>query len=95
MCSRCEVHAWRGAGSAPMSRRELLQRSAAGAVVVGLSGGVLGASIARQRTDSLREMGYSAAKPGRDLIDWTLLEQVIAENRPLWDGLARKLALSL
>jgi NitT/TauT family transport system substrate-binding protein len=48
-----------------------------------------------ERTDSLREMGYIAATPGRDLIDWTLLEEVIAENRPLWDDLARKSALSL
>jgi hypothetical protein len=95
MCSRCEVHAWRGAGSAPMSRSELFQRSAAGAVMVGLPGGVLGASIARERTDTLREMGYIAAASGRDLIDWTLLEEAIAENRPLWDGLARKSALSL
>jgi NitT/TauT family transport system substrate-binding protein len=47
------------------------------------------------RTDSLREMGYIAAKPGRDLIDWTLLEEVIAENRSLWDGLKRKSVLAL
>lgn len=48
-----------------------------------------------ERTDTLREMGYIAAAPGRDLIDWTLLEEAIAESRPLWDGLARKSALSL
>ena len=33
------------------------------------------------RTDSLMEMGYIKKKPGRDAIDWTLLEQVIAENQ--------------
>ena len=32
------------------------------------------------RTDSVAEMGYIKKKPGRDAIDWTLLEQVIAEN---------------
>jgi len=48
-----------------------------------------------ERTSSLREMGYIAARPGRDLIDWTLLEEVIAENRSLWNGLARKSALPL
>jgi NitT/TauT family transport system substrate-binding protein len=48
-----------------------------------------------ERTDTLREMGYIAAGPGRDLIDWTLLEEAITENRLLWDGLARKSALSL
>lgn len=36
-----------------------------------------------QRTDSLVEMGYIKNKPGRDAIDWTLLEQVIAENQDL------------
>jgi NitT/TauT family transport system substrate-binding protein len=42
------------------------------------------------RTHSLREMGYIAAMPGRDLLDWTLLEEVIVENRSLWNGLGRK-----
>ena len=37
-----------------------------------------------QRTDSLIEMGYIKNKPGRDAIDWTLLEQVIAENQDLY-----------
>ncbi len=36
------------------------------------------------RTDSLVEMGYIKKKPGRDAIDWTLLEQVIAENKDLY-----------
>ena len=45
--------------------------------------------------DSLREMGYIAAKPGRDLLDWTLLEEVIAENRSLWNALTRKSVLAL
>jgi NitT/TauT family transport system substrate-binding protein len=48
------------------------------------------ASFILDRTDTLREMGYIAAKPGRDLLDWTLLEEVIVENRPLWNSLARK-----
>src|SRR5258705_2243392 len=33
-----------------------------------------------QRTDSVVEMGYIKKKPGRDAIDWTLLEKVINEN---------------
>src|ERR1700738_4976019 len=36
-----------------------------------------------ERTDSLMEMGYIKKKPGPDAIDWTLLEQVIAENQEL------------
>ena len=43
-----------------------------------------------ERTDSVLEMGYIRNKPGRDAIDWTLLEEVIADNRPLWDGLINK-----
>jgi NitT/TauT family transport system substrate-binding protein len=45
-----------------------------------------------ERTESLREMGYIAATPGTNLLDWTLLEEVIAENRSLWEGLARRSA---
>lgn len=44
------------------------------------------------RTDSLVEMGYIRTKPGRDAIDWTLLEQVIAENRDLYGQLKHKSA---
>lgn len=44
------------------------------------------------RTDSLLEMGYIQKKPGLDAIDWSLLEEVIAENRGLWDGLVYKSA---
>lgn len=44
------------------------------------------------RTDSLVEMGYIRNKPGRDAIDWTLLEQVIAENRDLYAQLKHKSA---
>jgi NitT/TauT family transport system substrate-binding protein len=47
------------------------------------------------RTDSLREMGYITAKPGRDLLDWMLLEEVIAENGSLWNALMRKSVLVL
>ena len=42
------------------------------------------------RTDSLMEMGYIKKKPGRDAIDWTLLEQVIAENKELYASLKYK-----
>lgn len=45
-----------------------------------------------QRTDSLMEMGYIRNKPGRDAIDWTLLEQVIAENQDIYSQLRRKSA---
>jgi NitT/TauT family transport system substrate-binding protein len=44
------------------------------------------------RTDSLVEMGYIKKKPGRDAIDWTLLEAVIAENKELYDQLKYKAA---
>ena len=45
-----------------------------------------------QRTDSLVEMGYIKNKPGRDAIDWTLLEAVIAENPELYGKLKYKSA---
>jgi NitT/TauT family transport system substrate-binding protein len=44
------------------------------------------------RTDSLKEMGYIKKKPGRDAIDWTILEQVIAENKELFAKLKYKSA---
>ena len=44
------------------------------------------------RTDSLMEMGYIKKKPGRDAIDWTVLEAVIAENKDLYDKLKYKAA---
>ncbi len=44
------------------------------------------------RTDSMVEMGYIKKKPGRDAIDWTLLEQVIAENKDLYASLKYKSA---
>ncbi len=44
------------------------------------------------RTDSLVEMGYIKKKPGREAIDWTLLEQVIAENPDLYGKLKHKSA---
>ena len=43
-----------------------------------------------QRTDSLVEMGYIKKKPDRDAIDWTPLEEVIAENPDLYAKLQRK-----
>jgi NitT/TauT family transport system substrate-binding protein len=44
------------------------------------------------RTDSLLEMGYIKKKPGPEAIDWTLLEQVIAENKDLYAKLKYKAA---
>ncbi|MCM2477826.1 ABC transporter substrate-binding protein [Rhizobium sp. CG5] len=45
-----------------------------------------------ERTDSLIEMGYIKKKPTDDAIDWTLLEQVIAENPDLYASLKMKAA---
>jgi NitT/TauT family transport system substrate-binding protein len=45
-----------------------------------------------ERTDSILEMGYIKKKPGPDAIDWTLLEQVIAENKDLYAKLKYKAA---
>jgi NitT/TauT family transport system substrate-binding protein len=44
------------------------------------------------RVESIVEMGYIKKKPGRDAIDWTLLEQVIAENQDLYGKLKYKSA---
>jgi NitT/TauT family transport system substrate-binding protein len=44
------------------------------------------------RTDSLMEMGYIKKKPGRDAMDWSILEQAIAENKALYDKLKYKSA---
>lgn len=44
------------------------------------------------RVESISEMGYIKKKPGRDAIDWTLLEQVIAENPDLYGKLKYKSA---
>jgi hypothetical protein len=46
MCSRCDGRGLRGAGTALLSRRELMRRSAAGAVMAGLASGPLGATVA-------------------------------------------------
>ena len=40
----------------------------------------------------IAEMGYIKKKPGRDAIDWTLLEQVIAANQDLYGKLKYKSA---
>lgn len=45
-----------------------------------------------ERTDSLVEMGYIKNKPDIGAIDWTLLEEVIAENPDLYGSLKRKAA---
>ena len=44
------------------------------------------------RVESLIAMGYIKKKPGRDSIEWTLLEQVIAENPDLYGKLKLKSA---
>ena len=44
------------------------------------------------RVNSIQEMGYIKKKPGRDAIDWTFLEQVIAENPELYGKLKHKAA---
>ena len=44
------------------------------------------------RTNSILEMGYIKNKPGRDAIDWTLLEEVIKENPDLYSQLKYKAA---
>ena len=45
-----------------------------------------------QRVDSVIEMGYIKKKPGRDAIDWSLLEEVIKENPDLYGKLKYKSA---
>ena len=44
------------------------------------------------RTQSILEMGYIKQKPGRDAIDWTLLEAAISENAALYGQLKYKSA---
>jgi len=44
------------------------------------------------RVESIAEMGYIKKKPGRDAIDWTLLEEVIKENPDLYSKLKYKSA---
>jgi NitT/TauT family transport system substrate-binding protein len=44
------------------------------------------------RTNSIMEMGYIKKKPGRDAIDWSILEKAIAENKELYDELKYKSA---
>jgi NitT/TauT family transport system substrate-binding protein len=45
------------------------------------------------RVDSIMEMGYIKKKPGRDAIDWSILEQAIAENKELYGQLKYKSAV--
>lgn len=49
-------------------------------------------SFILERGQSLKELGYIKNLPGRDAIDWTLLEQVIAENQELYNSLKLKSA---
>jgi NitT/TauT family transport system substrate-binding protein len=44
------------------------------------------------RVESITAMGYIKKKPGRDAIDWRLLEQVIAANQDLYGKLKYKSA---
>ena len=44
------------------------------------------------RGQSMKELGYVKKLAPRAAIDWTLLEQVIAENKPLYDSLKLKAA---
>lgn len=44
------------------------------------------------RVNSIEEMGYIKRKPGRDAINWSFLEQVIAENQELYGKLKLKSA---
>ncbi len=37
-------------------------------------------------------MGYIKKKPDASVIDWTILEQAIAESRDVWDKLKYKSA---
>lgn len=45
-----------------------------------------------QRVESVMEMGYIKKKPGRDAIDWTILEAAIKENPDLYGKLKYKSA---
>jgi len=44
------------------------------------------------RVESIKEMGYIKKKPGKEAIDWSFLEQVIAENPDLYAKLKYKSA---
>jgi NitT/TauT family transport system substrate-binding protein len=41
---------------------------------------------------SMQELGYVKKSPDKGAFDWSLLEAVIAENKPLYDGLKLKSA---
>lgn len=44
------------------------------------------------RGQSMKELGYIKKQPDKGAFDWSLLETVIAENKPLYDGLKLKSA---
>jgi NitT/TauT family transport system substrate-binding protein len=44
------------------------------------------------RGQSMKELGYVKKLPDKGAFDWTLLEQVIAENKAMYDGLKLKSA---
>lgn len=43
-----------------------------------------------ERARSMKEMGYLKKLPDAKILDGSLLEKLIAENRPLFDGLQFK-----
>jgi NitT/TauT family transport system substrate-binding protein len=42
------------------------------------------------RSSSMKELGYVDKTLDKNAFDWTLLEEVIAENKPLYDSLKLK-----
>ncbi len=44
------------------------------------------------RGQSMKELGYIKKQPDKGAFDWSLMEAVIAENKPLYDGLKLKSA---
>lgn len=44
------------------------------------------------RVDSVMDMGYIRQRPGPEALNWTLLEEVIAENQELFNSLRRRAA---
>lgn len=44
------------------------------------------------RGQSMKELGYIKKQPDQGAFDWSLMEAVIAENKPLYDGLKLKSA---
>ena len=45
-----------------------------------------------ERTETLLEMGYLKKKPDASVLDWSVLEEAIAEDKDVWDKLKYKSA---